>query len=200
MPAISSGVMLILVTKFGVTTIAAYGVTNKLEILLFYPAMAVNMGLTTIVGQCIGAGRLDRVKDYMKCALILGGIFTAVSTILIMIFAGQLSGLFINSNEAAEIVKVFFKIVSIGYIMYMFTSCFLGELSGLGKPCLSMILFFIYYIVIRIPMASILVKTSLGLNGVWIAILISHVVAAILAAVQSMYIERKFYYKICKTY
>lgn len=191
MPAISSGVMLILVTRFGVTTIAAYGVTNKLEILLFYPAMAMNMGLTTIVGQCIGAGRLDRVKDYMKCSLLLGCIFTGISTILIVVFSGQLSGLFINSHEAAKIVKGFFAIVSIGYVMYMITSCFLGELSGLGKPGMSMILFFVYYIVVRIPMASILVKTSFGLNGIWIAILISHVIAAILAAVQSIHIEKK---------
>lgn len=53
MPAISSAAMLFLVTRYGVTTIAAYGVTNKLEILLFYPAMAMNMGLTTIAGQCL---------------------------------------------------------------------------------------------------------------------------------------------------
>ena len=52
MPAISSATMLFLVTRYGVTTIAAYGVTSKLEILLFYPAMAMNMGLTTIAGQC----------------------------------------------------------------------------------------------------------------------------------------------------
>ncbi len=64
MPAISSAAMLFLVTQYGVTTIAAYGVTNKLEILLFYPAMAMNMGLTTIAGQCYGAKRMDRVRDY----------------------------------------------------------------------------------------------------------------------------------------
>lgn len=180
MPAISSATMLYLVTGFGVTTIAAYGVTNKLEIFLFYPAMAMNMGLTTIAGQCIGANRKDRMKDYMKTALLIGCVFTAVITALVIIFAGQLSGLFIDSATAADIVKVFFKIVSIGYVMYMITSCYLGELSGFGKPGLSMVLFFVYYIVIRIPLAAILVHTSLGLCGIWTAILISHIVAAIL--------------------
>jgi putative MATE family efflux protein len=181
MPAISSATMLFLVTQYGVTTIAAYGVTNKLEILLFYPAMAMNMGLTTIAGQCFGARRIDRVHDYLKTALGIGCVFTAIITAGVMLFAGQLSGLFVDSTAAADIVRGFFHIVSIGYVMYMVTSCFLGIISGFGKPGLSMILFFVYYIVIRIPMAALLVRTRLGLNGIWIAILVSHVVAAIVA-------------------
>ena len=191
MPAMSSATMLFLITRFGVTTIAAYGVTNKLEILLFYPAMAMNMGLTTIAGQCFGARRSDRAKDYLKESLILGGIFTLLLTVLVIIFAGNLSWMFIRSEDAGEIVKEFFRIVSIGYLMYMFTSCFLGILSGFGKPGLSMLLFFIYYIVIRIPLANFLVHTTLEINGIWLAILISHVLAAIIAALICRHTIRK---------
>ena len=60
MPAVSSAALLLLVTGFGVTAIAAYGAAGQLEILLFYPAMAMNMALTAITGQCSGAGRTDR--------------------------------------------------------------------------------------------------------------------------------------------
>ena len=183
MPAISSATMLFLVTRYGVTTIAAYGVTSKLEILLFYPAMAMNMGLTTIAGQCFGANRKDCVKDYQKTGVLIGCVFTAVTTILITIFAKELSGLFVDSLQAAEIVKNFFQIISIGYVMYMITSCFLGVISGYGKPEISMLLFFLYYIVIRIPLAMILVHCSLGLNGIWMAILTSHVLAALIAGI-----------------
>lgn len=183
MPAISSAVMVVLVSSFGVTSIAAYGVTNKLEIFLFYPAMAMNMALVTSVGQCAGAGRIDRVKDYMKFACLIGSIFVGVVSVLIIPFAGQLSHLFVPADAAAEIVKRFFSIISIGYVMYMLTSCFLGELSGLGKPGFSMLLFFVYYIVVRVPLASVFVRTSLGLDGIWVSILISHVLAAVLAGI-----------------
>lgn len=181
MPAISSAVMLTLVSSFGVTTIAAYGVTSKLEVLLFYPAMAVNMALVTIVGQCVGAGRRDRVKDYMKCACLYGSIFTGITSLFVIIFAEQLSWMFVRESAAAGIVKNFFCIVSVGYVCYMLTSCFLGQISGQGKPGFSMLLFFIYYIVVRIPLAMILVHTLLELNGIWTAILISHILAAALA-------------------
>lgn len=180
-PALSSATMLFLVSRYGVITIAAYGVTSKLEIILFYPAMAMSMALTTIVGQCVGAKRFDRAKDYVKSSLILGAAFLTVISVLVIAFAGPLSHLFIQSNEAAQIVKGYFAIVSIGYVLYMITSCFLGELNGLGKPETSMLLMFVYYIVIRIPLAVILVKSSLGLNGIWVAILISHILSAMIA-------------------
>lgn len=156
MPAISSAAMLFLVTQYGVTTIA---------------------------GQCFGAMRKDRVKDYQKAGLIIGCAFTAITTIFVVTFADNLSGLFVDSLQAAAIVKQFFQVVSIGYVMYMVTSCYLGIISGLGKPGISMLLFFLYYIVIHIPMATILVHSSLGLNGIWVAILISHVIAAIIAGI-----------------
>ena len=72
-PAISTSVLTAIVSGFGVTALAAYGVAGKLELLLFYPAMSFQMVLTTIVGQCIGAGRRDRAWVYCKTALLWGG-------------------------------------------------------------------------------------------------------------------------------
>lgn len=186
MPAVSSAALLLLVTGFGVTAIAAYGAAGRLEILLFYPAMAMNMALTAITGQCSGAGRTDRVRDYLRCALRLGTVFTAVLSAAVILSAGPLSRLFVNSGATAAIVQDFFRTVSVGYVLYMATSCFLGETSGLGHPGRSMALMLVYYIVVRVPLAAALVRTPLALDGVWTAILISHIAAAALAAAQGL--------------
>ncbi len=190
MPAVSSAALLLLVTGFGVTAIAAYGAAGRLEILLFYPAMAMNMALTAITGQCSGAGRTDRVRDYLRCALRLGTVFTAVLSAAVILFAGPLSRLFVDSGATAAIVQDFFRTVSVGYVLYMATSCFLGEMSGLGHPGRSMALMFVYYIVVRVPLAAALVRTPLALNGVWTAVLISHIAAAALAAAQGLSLLR----------
>ena len=190
MPAVSSAALLLLVTGFGVTAIAAYGAAGQLEILLFYPAMAMNMALTAITGQCSGAGRTDRVRDYLRCALRLGTVFTAVLSAAVILFAGPLSRLFVDSGATAAIVQDFFRVVSVGYVLYMATSCFLGETSGLGHPGRSMALMFVYYIVVRVPLAAALVRTPLALDGVWIAVLISHIAAAALAAAQGLSLLR----------
>ena len=62
-PAISTTFLTALVSGYGISAIAGYGITGKLETILFYPAMALNMVLTSIVGQCIGGKRIDRAKD-----------------------------------------------------------------------------------------------------------------------------------------
>lgn len=186
MPAVSSAALLLLVTGFGVTAIAAYGAAGRLEILLFYPAMAMNMALTAITGQCSGAGRTDRVRDYLRCALRLGTVFTAVLSAAVILSAGPLSRLFVDSVATAAIVQDFFRTVSVGYVLYMATSCFLGEMSGLGHPGRSMALMLVYYIAVRVPLAAALVRTPLALDGVWTAILISHIAAAALAAAQGL--------------
>lgn len=190
MPAVSSAALLLLVTGFGVTAIAAYGAAGRLEILLFYPAMAMNMALTAITGQCSGAGRTDRVRDYLRCALRLGTVFTAVLSAAVILSAGPLSRLFVDSGATAAIVQDFFRVVSVGYVLYMATSCFLGETSGLGHPGRSMALMFVYYIVVRVPLAAALVRTPLALDGVWTAVLISHIAAAALAAAQGLSLLR----------
>ena len=107
-----------------------------------------------------------------------------------ILLSGSLSGLFVKGAVIAEIVKQFFFTISIGYVLYMLTSCFLGKFSGLGKPGLSMILFVFYYIVVRIPLAQILIG-SMGLNGIWIAILISHILSTVLAIIINFVINRK---------
>lgn len=65
-PAISTTFLTAIVSTYSISAIAGYGVAGKLEMILFYPAMALNMVLTSIVGQCIGAQRIDRAKNYLK--------------------------------------------------------------------------------------------------------------------------------------
>ena len=182
-PAISTTFLTGLVSTYSITAIAAYGITGKLETILFYPAMALNMVLTTIVGQCIGGQRTDRAKDYLKCALKYGCLLLAILSIVIVVFSKQLSGFFVNSSDVADIVSVYFFIVGIGYLLNTITNSFLGVLNGFGKPAKSMVLMIFYYIVVRMPLEYLLSFLGFGLNGIWFAILISHICAAIASSV-----------------
>ena len=182
-PAISTTFLTALVSTYSVTAIAAYGVTGKLETILFYPAMALNMVLTTIIGQCVGANRYDRAKDYLKCALGYGCGLLVILSVVVVGFSRQLSGLFVRSEDVAAIVGTYFLIVSIGYILNTVTNWNLGSLNGMGKPSKSMFLMIFYYIVVRMPLAYLLSYLGFGLNGIWVAVLISHVVASAAASI-----------------
>lgn len=184
-PAVSTTFLTALVSTYSITAIAAYGITGKLETILFYPAMALNMVLTTIVGQCIGGQRTDRAKDYLKCALKYGVLLLLILSIVIVTFSKQLSGFFVNSSDAAAIVGVYFSIVGTGYVLNIVTNSFLGVLNGFGKPAKSMLLMIFYYLVVRMPFACLLSFLGFGLNGIWVAVLISHICAAAASAIVS---------------
>lgn len=180
-PAISTSFLTSLVSGFGISAIAAYGVAGKLEILLFYPAMALNMVLTAIVGQCAGGGRLDRAKDYLKLSLLYGGVCLAVLSFLVVCFAQPLCRLFVDSTKVNQIVQTYFQIIGVGYVLNTVTNCFLGAVNGLGKPGKSLFCMVLYYLIVRMPLAWILTVLGFGLNGIWAAVLLSHVVAAVAA-------------------
>lgn len=187
-PAVSTAFLTALVSSYGITAIAGYGITGKLETILLYPAMALNMVLTTIIGQCIGGKRIDKAKSYLKCSIFYGALLLIILSILIVAFAKQLSGLFIDSVGASKIVSHYFIIVGIGYVLNTITNIFLGTLNGMGKPSLSMFLMVFYYMIIRMPLAFILPYLfGLELNGIWVAVLVSHVAACIAALFTGSY-------------
>lgn len=190
-PAISTSFLTTLVSSYGISALAAYGITGKLETILFYPAMALNMALTSIVGQCAGGKRYDRAGDYIRLSLFYGVLALIVLSAAVVIFANPLSHLFVDSDAAAEIVASYFRIVGIGYVLNTVTNCFLGSLNGLGQPTKSMLCMVLYYLIVRMPLAGILSALSFGLNGIWFAVLVSHLIAAAAAAITCSHALRK---------
>ena len=55
-----------LVSSLGTASIAGYAVASNLVTILYLPGTAIGLGLITIVGQCVGAGRLSEAKHYAK--------------------------------------------------------------------------------------------------------------------------------------
>lgn len=191
-PAISTSFLTAIVSGFSVTAIAGYGITGKLETIPFYPAMAINMVMTTIIGQCVGAKRMDKADEYVKCAIRTGVGIVAVLSIFVVLFANPLSRLFVNSAGVAELVSTYFLIVGVGYVCNTITNCVLGAINGLGNPTAGMLLMVFYYLMVRMPLAWYWsTHTAFALNGVWYAVLVSHIVACISSCVYYCYYRKK---------
>ena len=56
------------VSTLGTTAIAAQAMTAVLEGFSSMAGMGIGLGMVTVVGQCIGAGRKDEAKRYILCA------------------------------------------------------------------------------------------------------------------------------------
>lgn len=181
LPAVSTTFVTSLVAAFGVVPIAGFGTAGKIETLLLYPSMAMNMALTSAAGQCFGAKNTKKAKEYAKWGVLLGGVILVIFTLLVTLFSKNTAALFGANDDVRKIVTSYFNIIAIGYICNMITNSMLGTINGAGKPSAAMCLMIFYYVAVRIPLAKLMSITSLGLNGIWFAVLISHIAAAVAA-------------------
>ena len=64
------------VATFSTAAIAAHAMAQTLDMVQSMPSLAIGLGLLTVVGQCIGAGRVDEARTYIKrfCLLSEGAM------------------------------------------------------------------------------------------------------------------------------
>lgn len=189
-PSISSAVLTACVSGFGTVAMAGYEIVNKLDMILFMPAMVFNMVLTPIIAYCVGQERKDRASDYMKLSVKFSIVLVVVFGTLMLTFAKDLAGLFGCSAEAAELVQHIVWFLVWGYLLNAVTQCFMGQINGYGQPGKGMVITVLNHIAIRIPFSILLSKTVLGLDGIWLTLLFSFVAAFICAVVIERHIRK----------
>lgn len=84
------------VSEMGTISIAAQAMTNTLEALNGMAAMGIGIGLMTVVGQCIGAGRKEEAKYYIvkltgyaEVVIIISCLFVLLITKPVTMLAGM---------------------------------------------------------------------------------------------------------------
>ena len=75
------------VSTLGTAAIAAQAMTNILENLNGIAAIGVGVGLMTIVGQCLGAGRQDEAVYYIKKLCVIAEVVIIVSCLTVYALA-----------------------------------------------------------------------------------------------------------------
>ena len=90
------------VSTLGTVAIAAQAMTNILENLNGVAAIGVGIGLMTVVGQCLGAGRKDEAVYYIKKLSVLAEIVIIVSCLLVFALAIPITKLGGMEPESAQ--------------------------------------------------------------------------------------------------
>lgn len=169
---ISLGTMSVqrLVNSFGKMTMAAYTAATKIDSIAIAPIVSIGMSLSVFAGQNRGAGNLDRIKKGLYQTLLsLIGICIVLATVIVLL-RGQLLGLFLDKNEAAEAIIIgskYLVIVSVAYIVAAVMRTYLNILRGAGDVNTSAIAG-ILELTGRIIFAYILVH-PFGSTGIWMA-------------------------------
>ena len=180
--ALNFTVMTILVASFGTLAVASYGIGFRVLSFIVIPALGFMMANSTLVGQNIGANRVERaVKTSKISALLAFGVLTFIGVIM-FIFAKPIAAAFIPGDLAViEASSLFIKIMALSFGFMGIQMVLTGTLQGAGSTVTAMMVTLVVLWVINFPLAYILSKhTALGLNGIWWSFPISNIIGAII--------------------
>lgn len=188
------------IRSYGVSTLGAFGMVNRITDLIMLPSMGIGMALTSMVGQNLGAGRLDRAKSAFRQAALTGFIIAAIGSIFIKIYDLQILQLFLKANDDPKLIEealvyISFSVFTIP-LMALF-SVFQGLFQGSGHTRYSMMMSVFRLWVIRLPLIQILkYTTNIGSTGIWVAMTVSNVIIILYG--YSMYRSGKWQKSIIK--
>lgn len=93
------------VSTLGTTAIAAQAMTAVLEGFSSMAGMGIGLGMVTVVGQCIGAGRKDEAKRYILKLTWYGEVSIIISCVLLYLTCDLITTLGGMEPEAASLCK-----------------------------------------------------------------------------------------------
>jgi len=167
-----------IVNQFGTPTIAAYSVAMRIDMFAAMPAMNFSAAISTFVGQNIGANKFDRIGRGLNATLVMTNIISVVVSVLALLFARPLIGVFIDDPDVINIGVQYIYIVSGFYVVFTTMFIFTGVLRGAGDTLVPMFITILALWVIRIP-ASYYLSLKIGSMGIWWGIPIAWVIGAL---------------------
>lgn len=141
--AIGGMIVQFVVNGFGVLFIAGFTASNKLYGILEIAATSYGYAMITYVGQNLGAGKIKRIHQGMRSALIIA-IATSLAIAAVMLLFGRtilswfISGTPEEALQTLQIAYFYLAVMSVClpilYILYVIRSC----IQGLGNTLLPM--------------------------------------------------------------
>lgn len=161
------------IASYGTATLAAFAMVNRITSLIMQPPMGIGAGLTSIVGQNIGANQFDRVHDAFKKSVIISLTISFVGVILMLWKDTEIIDLFMRSKDDIEVIEqgvTYLRYISITMPLMGLFSIFQGLFQGSGHTKYSMTMAIGRLWCIRIPMILLFKHfTDLGPVGIWIS-------------------------------
>lgn len=167
-----------MVAGWGEGAVAAQRVGGQVECISWMTAEGFGSAMNAFTGQNYGARQYSRVrKSYGVAALVIGiwGIFTSC----ILIFGAEpVFRIFIKEKAVLPIGISYLVVLGVGQMPMCLELMTGGALQGLGKT-MSCSVITIVLTAARIPLAMVLSRMALGLNGIWWALTITSIVKGI---------------------
>lgn len=158
-----------LVNSFGVTVMAAFAAAVKIDAFAYMPVQDFGNAFSTFIAQNYGAGKLFRVRQGFRGAVVSAVAFSITVSVLVCIFARPLMAMFVD-GEGEAVIAEGVRYLRIEGAFYCGIGCLFllyGLYRALGKPEMSVVLT-VFSLGTRVLLAYLLSAIpAVGVAGIW---------------------------------
>ena len=138
------------INTLGVTSIAAFTVYFRTEMILYLPILALGQAVVSFVGQNYGAGKPERIRKGNRVCIGGGAAAVFAAGIVLMFTAPAFLHIFTKDEaviaQTVDIIRITFPL----YFLYVILEVLSGNLRGYGQAVIPMIVTIVSFCGFRI--------------------------------------------------
>ena len=178
----STALVTALISSFGQSAVAAYGLAGRLEAFIIIIFMALGGAIAPFVGQNYGAQEFDRLKRGFVFCVAFSFIYALFCIGFFILSVDTLIGFFTTDPEVIKTAKIQLLYCPWGYGFLGLAVIANGSFNALGKPMPAMTISIGRTLLVYVPLAYWL-ASSMGIRGVFIAQVLANLLAGIVGFV-----------------
>jgi len=163
-----------IVSLLGTSAIAAVAVANHIASIVGMPGQAIGLGLMTVAGHCVGAGKYDQARRYAVGFTGLSQASCIVLNTIILLLLGPIIGIFGVTAETAQIARSLAVCTALGSMTIWPTAFTLpNALRAAGDVKFTMVVAVFSMWAFRVGLGYVLaVPVGLGAIGIWYGMIV----------------------------
>ena len=180
-----------IIAAWGETAIAVQKVGIQVEAISYMSADGFASATSSFMAQNYGAGQFERSKKGFTTSLKVMMVWGILTTLILVFFPQPIFSIFITEKEVIPLGVDYLRILGYSQLFMCLEIITAGAFSAYGHTLPPSIVSIIFT-ALRIPMALLLGKTVLGLNGVWTSISFSSVFKGGVLLIWYLFFMKKF--------
>ena len=178
----------IMIGWIGTNELAAHQIAINLASISFMGVLGISQAASIRVGNAMGEQSVSKIRKAGFTAIVLGAAIMSLAGLTFVLLNKFLPSLYIDDEAVISIASRLIIIAAIFQLSDGIQAVGIGVLRGLTDVKGPTIITFIAYWIISLPIAYLLAfNFNLGVDGVWIGLLIGLTVSAFLLTLRFNY-------------
>lgn len=152
----------------------------RIEFFAYLPAVGYGFAAMAMMGQNIGAEKLDRAKQVLRTSTLYASCVALGLGVVVAIFAPQIIRVFTDDATVTSYSLQYMRVVSFSYFFLAAMMVQANAFQAIGKSWPGFWIMFLRFIVISLPLSYILtVVLGFPIIAIWASIAAGNLVASV---------------------